>query len=418
MSDGGLLETSPTWTLDDDTGPKLPKFLQGNALSVQVGKLFCPNLEEFGANTMASQGRIVNVNAPMSKEFNDHAFKHSSVYVCDAPNTTAVYKEAFCASSIKKVQFPLCKTVDEGAFLACLSLTCATLSDKVCIGLNAFCRCSNLKEVRGELKRVGDGAFCGCSKLEYVNLSCCTHIGKSAFARTTKLRDVVFSRKLTFIGEWAFDRSGVRYLYIDAEFCRILYGAFQESRVVYAFLNVLSVEGYIFEKCKHLFWADIHTESLPGSSILGCEKLHLLKTSALTISGVFGLNCDNLRCLHTFAPYFIEKLATEENKYPDPRKCVIHNISSKPYDRHWFVIDPEVQRKRNIQLGYIKCKSSYLPMISAIRSEFDRFFICFILSVKKFQWQHLFKNVPKEMIYFILAMLPWNACLGKFLNKT
>ena len=419
MDNPGEITPIPSWDLKGEAGPILPNFLRNNRFGFRnsrnrVSHLNAKELEYIGADTMASNTGIDKFIAPEVKEIGDRAFRRSSITECNAPKTEAVHDYAFYASLIEKVDFPECVIVKERGFDSCTLLTCVILSTLVDIGEHAFSRCCNLKEVHGELKRVGLGAFCGCSELEYVNLSRCVHIDKSAFAYTRKLRDVVFSRNITFIGEYAFHNSGVRYVYIDAECCRISYAAFEESHVIYAFLNVYFVDEYILTKCNHLFWAEIHTEeSLPGSSIWGCENLEIFKTSASVISGDFGLFCHNLRCLQTFAPYSIKE-GSERDLFPDPRKCVIHNISSNRLDRPWFVIDPKEQQKRVLKYGYIKCMAVSLPMISAIRSEVVRFIICFILSVKKFKAQRLYENVPTEMLYLILSMLPWNACLGNF----
>ncbi len=128
------------------------------------------------------------------------------------------------------------------------------IPDKVVeVRSSAFENCERLLSVTGcgGLTTVGTNAFYGCERLESIVLDYVTQIGDYAFAECESLSSFESPSKLVSVGRYAFmNTATLESVKLNAQ--TLEYGAFEESGLVCADLNVETICTYVFNNCAYL----------------------------------------------------------------------------------------------------------------------------------------------------------------------
>ncbi len=126
------------------------------------------------------------------------------------------------------------KTIEDGAFEGCTSLTSVNIPDSVrTIGDWAFARCTSLTSViiGNRVRIIGSGAFCDCKSLKSVTISnSVTVIEWSAFEGCTSLTSVTIPNSVTEIAYNAFNgcTSLTNFTYHGLTFSLVKYAEIDE----------------------------------------------------------------------------------------------------------------------------------------------------------------------------------------------
>jgi len=115
-------------------------------------------------------------------------------------------RAAFAHTRFESISFPVCTSLERGAFSYCTKLLTATFPVLTSIGGSAFEYCSKLTTVSfPACKSIESNAFYNCSALTTVSFPVCTSIGNGAFTSCSALTSVSFPA-CTSIGSYAFAR--------------------------------------------------------------------------------------------------------------------------------------------------------------------------------------------------------------------
>ncbi len=120
------------------------------------------------------------------------------------------------------------KFIEGSAFAFCSKLDSINLPNSLKhIGDNAFHSCISLRRIKfGEnIHQLGENAFCGCSSLSHVDADYITKLEMGAFSSCESL-SVIMLPSIRIIGSWAFQRSGLKNVYLGPHIRTIEFGAF------------------------------------------------------------------------------------------------------------------------------------------------------------------------------------------------
>lgn len=227
-----------------------------------------------------------------------------------ALSSEAVSNYAYVGAGIKTLNLSGVKTIGNGAFKNCASLSSVNFGDKIeSIGVSAFSECGILELALGEtVKSVGhsafsgnaslvsvtlpasiteipDRAFFGCSSLKNINLDNITVIGEGAFYECISLETVKISAKTVNIDEYAFySCSGLKTLTISegSALESICEAAFRgctalESANLDAAKSLKTIDKHAFEYCVSLVDLKVPSsiETLGDWAFASCSSLDL-----------------------------------------------------------------------------------------------------------------------------------------------
>ena len=209
------------------------------------------------------------------------------------------------------------------------------IPDKVAeVGNSAFENCKRLVSVTGcgGLKTVGTNAFYGCDKLESVKFDFVTQIGDYAFAECKSLSSFETTAKINSVGRNAFmHTAALESVKLNAQILE--YGAFEESGLVYADLNVETIDYYAFKNCAYL------------SEVILREGLLTLYSNAFT-------NCVSIKRL--------DFPATLENLGEQRGLTSLESVSVNENNARYKAIDGCVVEKDK-KTVVLACKSAVIP---------------------------------------------------------
>ena len=125
------------------------------------------------------------------------------------PDVDSINNYAFYGWSSISITIPnSVKSIGDGAFSGCYSLTSITIPNSVTsIGWGAFAGCSSLTSVTipNSITSIGDRAFNGCSSLTSITIpNSVTSIGDEAFYYCSSLTSITIPESVTSIGNNAF----------------------------------------------------------------------------------------------------------------------------------------------------------------------------------------------------------------------
>ncbi|MCR4671705.1 MAG: leucine-rich repeat protein [Lachnospiraceae bacterium] len=148
----------------------------------------------------------------------------------------SIGKSAFSQTHISAIDLPEgLKTVDARAFKSCNYLTELTFPESVvAIGEDLFEGCFNLQRVHlpEGLKTIPDSCFKYCSALTEVNIPAATEtIGPLAFDGCSNLTYADLPEGLTFIGEFAFNITGLKEIVLPSTLTEIGQGALSGTQI-------------------------------------------------------------------------------------------------------------------------------------------------------------------------------------------
>ena len=179
---------------------------------------------------------------------------------------------------------PTLETIGSNAFARCWRLSAITLPAKLtAIGNSAFEGCNQLEviEFPRSLRRIGSGAFSdtsfkkvtlpptvreiqasafeGCKDLEIVNLSpALEKIGYKAFSNCPRLSAITLPATLTGIGDYAFDKSGIKSITLPP-------GEFSPRIGKAAFQGGVYMEA--IKKQRSLLFGSLIDEAIPAKTL-------------------------------------------------------------------------------------------------------------------------------------------------------
>lgn len=187
-----------------------------------------------------------------------HAVGHNSFFKCtrlnriNLENVRCVGEHAFEGTSIELLNIPNCRTIDEFAFAECYRISDIVFANNLhmigdfafwgntalkslkifsgSIGESAFMACSSLLNVNlfEAVNSIGQAAFLGCSALREVAIpSSISRIEAMTFMDCINLRSITLPNSITFIGESAFENSGLEELTIPSAVVEIQTHAFR-----------------------------------------------------------------------------------------------------------------------------------------------------------------------------------------------
>ena len=163
----------------------------------------------------------------------------------------------------------LVATIDDYAFEKCTSLQEISFSDSLLqIGKGAFIGCNQLKSIKlpKNITLIADSLFYDCSRLMNVKMDNVTIIGASAFNRCSSLNIDSLPSKLDSIGDLAFCRSGLAFIFIPKK--------------------VSSMGNSIFLNCEQMdsvkFESGFPITRLPNNTFQNCTRLKSFTLSPST----------------------------------------------------------------------------------------------------------------------------------------
>ena len=161
----------------------------------------------FGNQDAPSGAQITSLKAPTTvKSVGDGAFSPcTSLTSVSLPACTGVGYDAFGAcTSLASVSLPACTNVGEHAFAYCGALTSVSLPSCATVGAYAFEGCTSLTSVSLPVCTVvSNDAFGACTSLASVLLPACTGVGYYAFGSCFSLESVSLP-SCDSVGEDAF----------------------------------------------------------------------------------------------------------------------------------------------------------------------------------------------------------------------
>ena len=195
-----------------------------------------------GISVTGYNGTAVNVTIPSNisgktvVSIGEEAFRQKSVVRVTLPATlTSLGKKCFYGCEDLEVvnlgSCPSLKTIGEGAFSLCNSLTAVRIPDSVTlIGEDAFFDCSRLEKVKlgSKVERIGMYAFAFCDRLLSISLPASVKtVEMYAFAQCDALASISLGSVKT-IGNYAFAFTDPAALSIPASCESIGVGAFHD----------------------------------------------------------------------------------------------------------------------------------------------------------------------------------------------
>ena len=195
-----------------------------------------------GISVTGYNGTAVNVTIPSTisgktvVSIGEEAFRQKSVVRVTLPATlTSLGKKCFYGCEDLEVvnlgSCPSLKTIGEGAFSLCNSLTAVRIPDSVTlIGEDAFFDCSRLEKVKlgSKVERIGMYAFAFCDRLLSISLPASVKtVEMYAFAQCDALASISLGSVKT-IGNYAFAFTDPAALSIPASCGSIGVGAFHD----------------------------------------------------------------------------------------------------------------------------------------------------------------------------------------------
>ncbi|MCH5164734.1 MAG: leucine-rich repeat domain-containing protein [Clostridiales bacterium] len=252
----GALGTSTTYKINNDTD-----IIAGSAFggASALTEITIPSkVRTIGASAFSRCISLTGLELPSVKYIENKAFDgcEKLTEITIDKDLIAIDGEALNDCNLKKVSIP-------GIAAQALSTSQGTLKElKITSGekipeggFSAFSMLTKV-ELDDGIKTIGDGAFYRCINLQSINIP--THleyIGDNAFYNTVSLAiDIVIPDSVTYIGELAFEKSGIKKVTIGKNVKTIGYRAFtymsdlEELTVVDGNENYFSANGCLIEK--------------------------------------------------------------------------------------------------------------------------------------------------------------------------
>lgn len=248
----------------------------------------CEGVTTMGIYIFYESKTIVEIELPSTLETigTEFAYSATALRKINIPKSlVGIPKQAFRGcTNLTTVDFSEAEsleTIGYWAFYQCSSLESAllpegvTLIDQLAFKLSgvksvylpstletikseAFSNCSSLENIECHSKILGENMFTDCTSVKSVDLSSVVTIGLKAFYTTanktpSQLEEVIFSDKLTSIGDYAFIRAAIKSLEIPASLTTVGSGVFQENYQLEKVVFLGSVMGgNMFHSCKNL----------------------------------------------------------------------------------------------------------------------------------------------------------------------
>jgi len=202
-------------------------------------------------------------------------------------------------------------SIGAGAFISCTSLTSLTIPNGVTsIGVNTFLYCTNLTSVTipSSVTSIGQSAFNNCTSLISITIPAgVTSIGGSAFRSCTSITSIVIPNSVTTIGDNAFnDCTNLISIAIPT--------------------GVTSIEWCTFLSCTSLTSIDIPNSvtTIEYNAFGNCTNLTSITIPKSTISighSVFD-NCTNLHLITNLNPVPVD-ISSDVFNGVDPSACTL-----------------------------------------------------------------------------------------------
>ena len=247
----------------------------------------CEGVTSMGINIIYDSATVVEMELPstlvsIGTEFARNATGLRKINI--PKSLVEVPKQAFYGcSNLTTVDFSEAeslKTIGYWAFYNCTSLESALLPEGVTyidelafkltgvksiyvpstletINKEAFSTCTSLENVEYKAEFIGENMFKDCTGLKSIDLSSVVTVGLNAFfitnGKTSSLETVIFSDKLTSIGNYAFIRNAIKSLEIPASLTTVGEAVFKTNTALEKVVFLGSTMGKeMFNGCSSL----------------------------------------------------------------------------------------------------------------------------------------------------------------------
>lgn len=261
------------------------------------------NMKNIPANMFKNCRSLESINLPSSLEsIDDSAFAY-----CESlkgqlklpKSLKAIGEKAFygCKSLTGKLEIPKnLKKIRSGAFAFCTGLTSFRIAD----GNKYF---SQKGGVLFNKKKTKIHCYLSGKETKEYNIpSTVKSVDEYAFAGTKYLRKITLSKKMRWVGEYAFYKSRVKEVNLPKSIDSISEGAFKNCKNIKSIklpANIIQIGDSAFENCKNLKEIKIPSKvvTIGNFAFKGCSSLKSLtfpKSVSTIFVGAFD-NCKNLK---------------------------------------------------------------------------------------------------------------------------
>lgn len=188
-------------------------------------------ISEIGENAFFNCTRLTNIDLTGVDLIGEHAFECTGLESISLPKVGRIGDFAFSnCRNLEKVNFSNQSCyIGDFAFLNNTALKHLRLNS-ASIGECVFMGCSSLQTIvlADSVKHIGSAAFLGCTSLNELEMSASiSRIESMTFMDCVNLEEVTIPQTVTFIGESAFEGTGIREIVIPPSVVKIEKHAFR-----------------------------------------------------------------------------------------------------------------------------------------------------------------------------------------------